>query len=104
MYLLRHVDAISLPWVLHAIPNGWTTEEHDMLGPYPMAVQRMDKTARWQTELARYVRWEYGPQEDVAAFLSQAARVSTKARTKRPGRFVEGVRAIANALRSLTTA
>ena len=74
-----------------------------MLGPYPMAVLRMDRTARQPTELARYVRWEYGPQAEVAAFLAQAAEDLAKARTKRPGRIVEGIRAIANALRSVTT-
>lgn len=104
MYLLRHVDALRAPWPFHAIPQGWTTEEHDMLGPYPMAIQGKVGMHRPQTELGRYVRWEYGSQATVASFLAQAAEEPRKARTKRPGRLAEGVRALRQALRSLADA
>jgi len=75
-----------------------------MIGPYPIAVQRLDRTARQHAELARYVRWEYGPQADVVAFLAEAAERTTKARRNGPGRLAEGARAIVHALRSLATA
>jgi len=75
-----------------------------MIGPYPIAVQRLDRTARQHAELARYVRWEYGPQGDVVAFLAEAAERTTKARRNGPGRLAEGARAIVHALRSLATA
>ena len=75
-----------------------------MIGPYLSEVQRLDRTARPHTELARYVRWEYGPQADVVAFLAEAGVRSTKARTNGARRFAQGVRAIVRALRSLATA
>ena len=73
-----------------------------MLGLYPMVVPPTNGIARKHAELARYVRWEYGPQADVAAFLAEVAKESTKARTKGHSRVAEGVRAIASAFRSLT--
>ncbi len=72
-----------------------------MLGMYPMVVPPTNGIARKHAELARYVRWEYGPQADVAAFLAEVAKESTKARTKGHSRVTEGVRAIASAFRSL---
>ena len=75
-----------------------------MIGPCPIGVQRLDRTDRHHADLARYVRWEYGPQADVVAFLAEARDRSTKARRNGPSRFAQGVRAIVRALRSLATA
>ena len=75
-----------------------------MIGPYPIDVQRFDRTDRQHAELARYVRWEYGPQADVVAFLAETGARSTKARRNGARRFAQGVRAIVRALRSLATA
>lgn len=69
-----------------------------MLGAYP-TIAHAKQTAR-NSELARYLRWEYGPSMDIAAFLAQAAEVSEKARTKNRRRIANGLRTLAKAFGS----
>src|SRR3989475_9252249 len=101
MYLLRQMHATPRSSGVHGIRQGFAQEKNHMLGTYGLGVPAPRAQRQNHTDLERYLRWEYGGRLHVETLLTEAARVSRKARTTGRSRLAEGVRGVLAAVASV---
>src|SRR3989454_12823651 len=101
MYLLRQTHATPRSSGFHGIRQGFAQEKNHMLGTYGLGVPAPRAQRQDHADLERYLRWEYGGRAPGGNLLTEAARVSRKARTTGRSRLAGGIPAFIAAGRSI---